>query len=135
MPCALIVDDDSLIRQFIRAQLEITGLWTCLEASDGKIALRMLSENHDVELVITDVVMPHMDGLQLIHILHRRAESPKLLAISAGGKFRTSLYLEDARKLGADAVIFKPFTGDELRRTVEALVPTSPLLKRAENRA
>lgn len=123
--CALIVDDELLIREFIRAQLEAAGQWQCLEASNGKLALNILKDNHGVEIVITDVLMPQMDGLQLIRALRHSPHAPKVLAISGGGKFRTDLYLEDASKLGADAVLLKPFTGAQLREAVNALLHVS----------
>lgn len=125
MHCALIVDDEPLIREFIRIQLEATGHWRCLEAADGRNAMQEVEKNHDIVLVVTDVLMPHMDGLQLICALKKTSRPPKVLAISAGGKFGTDLYLEDAAKLGADGVLFKPFTGEQLKKAVRELIPAN----------
>ena len=121
----LIVDDDASIRGLFRRILEVEG-YTIVEASNGESALRCFEESW-ADLVITDIVMPEKDGLELMAELRRLAPGVKIVAISGGGGLNPFTYLAMARERGADTVIFKPVPVESLLKTVHQLLPIMPL--------
>jgi len=116
----LIVDDDIQVRTFLASLLETEG-YTILQAADGKQGQALCDEG-GVDLLITDLVMPEQEGLETIHAI--RHHWPKLPIIAISGAFGGA-YLELARKLGAEAVIRKPFQPDailgEVRRLTQSV--------------
>ena len=72
---------------------------------------------------MTDILMPSGDGIGLILKVRGEAgrEQPKIIAISGGGVVQADLYLQDAKGLGADAILTKPFSSFDLMRTVARL--------------
>jgi CheY-like chemotaxis protein len=86
---------------------------------DGRSALEQYRSN-PTSLVITDLIMPDIDGLEVIQELRRINPSVRVLAISGGGRVEAEEYLSVARKFGAVEVLSKPFTGQELKKAVEA---------------
>jgi DNA-binding response OmpR family regulator len=107
MPRILLVEDDELVRTMIRVFLEEEG-HEVFEASDGK----QMREEFDPppDLIITDVLMPSVDGLELIMQVRRRDPKIKILAVSGGGQIRGETYLSIAQRLGAQHTLAKPFT-------------------------
>src|SRR5215831_7102565 len=95
----LVIDDEDPIRRLLRAALEQRG-HQVVEARQGKEALD-LHRSQPVELVITDILMPEKDGLEVIMALRREAPQLKVIAISGGGRFRQTEALELAEPLGA----------------------------------
>ena len=116
MATILVIDDDQLVRGFLRAALEGQG-HTVKEAGHGRAALQWLRQS-PVELVLTDIYMPDCDGLEVITTLRREFPSIKIVAISGGSGERNLLVA--ARQLGAQEVLEKPINGDELLKTVAA---------------
>ena len=80
----LVVDDESVMRRVIRSVLEEAG-YRVLLASDGKAALKLLGK-HSVELVLTDLVMPEVEGIELIREISSRYTGTKIIAMSGGGR-------------------------------------------------
>jgi DNA-binding response OmpR family regulator len=113
----LVVDDDSGIRHFVEKVLVLGGHEVVL-ADNGTQALREI-ERSPFALVITDVLMPGADGLEVIRRLRKQPGAPKIIAMS-GGRGRNSQYLEVAGNLGAIATIEKPFTIEQLSSAVRA---------------
>lgn len=120
---ALIVDDSSAVRAFVRASLEDAGFARVQEAETGFEALRLLAANA-FDVVIVDVNMPDINGLELLAFMRKspRQQAARRILIS------TKLDGPDAKRgleLGADAFLQKPFEVDELRALVrELLGPT-----------
>jgi CheY-like chemotaxis protein len=112
MPVALVVDDDLSYRIFMRQFLELAGFAVLME-SNGRLALRRL-EQQEVTLLVTDLVMPEIDGLELIEIARRAFPALRIVAVSGDGGRREDGYLRVARLLGADAALQKPFSGSAL---------------------
>lgn len=114
-PTVLVVDDDALALQLTARFLTERG-YAVLTAADGLQALELLSDLAvPVALVVSDVRMPRMDGLQLAGHLRRRALAPKLLFVSGGGP---SIHLHDL----PGPFLAKPFSQAALLRAVERLL-------------
>jgi len=120
MPRILIIDDDDLIRQMVRDVLERDG-YDVEDASDGKQGLRAFMEN-PADLVITDLVMPEKEGIEIIIELRRDFPELKIIAISGGGTVGGSQYLDVAGKLGADKILGKPLKLRQLVTIVKELL-------------
>jgi CheY-like chemotaxis protein len=123
----LIVDDDPLVRGAIGACLRHSG-YVVHEASDGRKALTFLS-HRSVELVICDIVMPELDGIELVMRLADRHPDTKILAISGEGQFGPGPFLTMAGHLGAHRTLAKPFELKELVQTVEEIIGAVAVVK------
>lgn len=115
----LIVDDEetltfSLYQAFIKAPYDCE----VVTASSGEDALEKLEDDH-FSLVITDIAMPGIDGLELLSIIKSRAPETKVVIITAYG---TDEREERAYKIGADKYIEKPFDISELRNLVFKMI-------------
>lgn len=89
-------------------------------ATNGIEAMRSL-EQSAFALIITDLVMPGADGLELLRQLRKRPSRPKVIAMSGGGRGAGAQFLELAANLGAVATIEKPFTIDQLAGAVREI--------------
>jgi len=116
----LIVDDDPQILTFLRAILEREG-HTVAEASDGKIAREMYDAGR-FDLLVTDVVLPGKEGLDLIMELDRDYPNLKAIAVSGGDRIEPGYYLELASILGARHTLAKPFTPAEFLEKVREVL-------------
>lgn len=83
------------------------------EASNGREAMR-LCEEEVPDLVMTDIIMPEQEGLETIGAMRRLYPGVKVVAMSGGGRIVATDYLKTAETLGADAVLAKPFTIEEM---------------------
>jgi CheY-like chemotaxis protein len=106
----LIVDDNEMIRQFVRDMLDDAGYRT-MEADNVASALQLLSESH-FDLLLTDLLMPGGNGTEIIIKARRLHPGLKVIAMSGSGDI--SDRLATAAALGAHAVIGKPFRSKEL---------------------
>lgn len=113
----LVVDDDDAVLRLIEAALHRAGHEVQI-ARDGNEAMRKL-EGMPIELVLTDVVMPEKEGIQLMMELKRLSPHQKFIAMSGGGEFGFESYLNYAKMLGAVATLQKPFGMQTLLKTVE----------------
>ena len=113
----LVVDDEQQIRQIVRRKMEQCG-YVVREAADGSEAIQKL-EQDEFDLVISDILMPERDGLELIMFIQRNQPATKVIAISSPSN---EVFLKSASALGAARVLHKPFSLDELARTVGELV-------------
>jgi len=73
-------------------------------------------------VVVTDIIMPDMEGLEMIKELRRLAPKAKIIAMSGGGRFSPDNYLEFARRIGAVAALAKPFSTEELLKILDRLL-------------
>jgi CheY-like chemotaxis protein len=104
----LVVDDHPIMGEVVCEMLEDAGHLVRL-ASEGHEALRKLSCAR-FDLLVTDIVMPEMDGIELIGEVRRRYPEIRIIAMSGGGeRFPTLDGLTIARRLGAGASLNKPF--------------------------
>lgn len=118
----LLVDDDDGLRRALRRALEREG-YLVVEASNGKHALDRLKETA-VDLVITDIIMPESEGIELALILHKTQPRLPVIAISGGGNWTPEFHLSIAKKAGALHAFEKPFAVEDLLKKVSELLTT-----------
>ena len=111
----LIIDDNEQIRVFLRKVLEGAG-YLVTEAPDGQKGLRQFRQT-PTALVITDLLMPDKDGLEVTMALHRESPTVKIIALTGGSGQRD--FLEVAKLLGAHRTMKKPVTITELLQAVQ----------------
>lgn len=117
MPRVLLVDDDNDLRHVVRRMLEIAE-YQVDEARDGREALAHLRA-HPVDLVLTDIYMPGVDGIQFTRALSREFGRLPIVAMSGGAVQDAADALEIAARLGARATLPKPFTIEQLLAAIE----------------
>jgi excisionase family DNA binding protein len=118
-PLVLIVDDDERLREFVRVNLEMEG-YTVREAASAREGLDALEEQSP-DLVLLDVMMPEMDGWEMLRQLHERHGVGAIPVIVFSGQVE-----EDASEVasrGAQAFIGKPFSPHTLIERTKALLP------------
>src|SRR6201992_3797033 len=113
-PMILIVDDDESFRALTRSLLSNSGCQIA-EAHDGLAAAQYLRD-HPVDLMISDLVMPERDGVELIR--QTRSAKPGMKIIAVSGAIAKTHYLRAVSKLGADVVIDKADVRDRLAAEV-----------------
>jgi CheY-like chemotaxis protein len=117
----LIIDDDPLMRAIAGEMLMSAG-YTVLEAEDGAAGMATL-DVAPVDLIITDMLMPEMDGVESIMSIRRKRPGVPVIAISAGARHQPAGdLLRLAVALGAAAALPKPLTRAELLPLVERLL-------------
>jgi len=116
----LVIDDDHAVRRTICDNLAESG-YEVLEASDGDMGLSMIDPAKLPAIVITDIIMPQKEGLETIIEIRKNFPQIKLIAISGGGRTRSTDFLTLAKRLGADAILPKPVDMDQLEKTIKSL--------------
>ena len=127
----LVVDDEVDVGEVVRRVLERAG-YAVMVAQSAPAALEAVSRQAP-DVVITDVIMPKMHGVDLIKILRQRYPRVRVIAISGGGSFgplaykpeaiSTHAYLAAAREAGAEEFLTKPFDLTDLIAAVRRLLP------------
>jgi two-component system chemotaxis response regulator CheY len=124
----LVVDDSAAIRKILQRVLRQTGMAinTIHEAGNGEEALAFL-QTHSVALVLSDINMPKMDGLQLLAALktsERLGRVPVVMITTEGGEAKVA----EAVRLGAAGYVRKPFTADQIKEKLAGILePVLPL--------
>jgi CheY-like chemotaxis protein len=113
----LVVDDEPTSRELISLMLEQRG-YQVATANDGRAGELCLAQK-TFDLVITDLLMPERDGLELIGALRRGHPDTHIIAITGGGHLPGSKYLQLARGLGAHTLLEKPFSQAALLGAVD----------------
>ena len=116
----LVIDDEAAVRNLVATILRKTG-HEVFEASDGKRGGAVLSEQ-PVDLIITDLLMPEKDGIEMIMEARRDFPAIRIIAMSGGGMAAPADYLPMAELLGAERTLAKPFTAAQLRALVESVL-------------
>lgn len=117
----LVIDDEEDIREILKDTLNEEGYFVVC-ASDGKVALNILDCN-DVDMIISDVNMPNMDGIDFIIEMKQRKSNTPVLAISGEKKEdKLSSSLRNIEKYAKVPVLEKPFDFDILIKTVEECI-------------
>jgi DNA-binding NtrC family response regulator len=116
----LLVDDEAAIRSMLRVLLKKESR-LFVEASNGTEAQAIL-ETGPCDLIISDVIMPDCDGIELVMAIRRKLPEVPVIIMSGGGRVHASHYLNLAEKLGAARVFEKPFNSSELCAAVSELL-------------
>ena len=117
----LIIDDEAELRMLLNRILNRQGHET-VEAENGREALRHLESSAGFDLIVTDLFMPEMDGIETLRHIKTEWPDAKVIVISGGGN-RTGLdMLPMAGKFGADRTFAKPFDPADLAKAVEELL-------------
>jgi DNA-binding NtrC family response regulator len=116
----LIIDDEPYILLMLKKMLERAGYEVDL-ASNGREGMAVF-EQDSADLVITDIIMPDKEGLELILEMKKKRPELKIIAMSGGGRISPESYLECARHFGAEKVFQKPFRQKEIVSAVKELL-------------
>lgn len=125
MTRVLVIDDDVLVRAtfvdgLVRAGFDVAA------AASGKEALGSLGES-SFDVVVTDILMPEMDGIETIREIRMRHPAIAIVAVSGGGRIDAIQLLDFARELGADRIIAKPVHLADLVATVRDVAAAGSL--------
>jgi CheY-like chemotaxis protein len=112
----LVVDDENEFKEVLKEVFQMAG-YTCLTASNGKEALKVLDKNN-VDLVLTDIVMPKMDGIRLTEIIKEKYDSQVIMMTGYVKDFTR----KDAMDKGASEFINKPLDIKKLLGLVKSLL-------------
>jgi CheY-like chemotaxis protein len=115
-----LVDDDADVRYALGKYLRRAG-HEVVEAGDGKAALFLLKDD-SFDTIVTDIIMPEADGIELVMAVRRRTPGLPIIAISGGGRLGSLNYLSMAAGLGAKIVLSKPVDPDTLLAAVDKVV-------------
>ena len=113
----LVVDDEARMRKLVRDFLSVKG-FQVLEAEDGEQAVEMFFAQKDISLILLDVMMPKMDGWEVLRSVRQYSQVP-IIMLTARGEERDEL---QGFKLGVDEYISKPFSPKILVARVEAVL-------------
>lgn len=120
----LLIDDDTDFRLMLKKLLE-TNRYRVFDAKNGTEGMSIM-QTEEIELVVTDIIMPDMDGIETIMKIRSDYPGTPMIAISGGGRIGPADYLNAAHTLGASRVMAKPFTNEDfLEQVQEALAESS----------
>ena len=115
----VIIEDDQIIRESLKEILEMNSFQVL--AIDSGIDLMKKITKFRPDVLITDIIMPDKDGIEIIIEAKKTLTDIKLIAISGGGRIDSESYLNTAKYLGADATLKKPFTHEQLISVIKSL--------------
>ena len=113
-PCIMVVDDEPTILRLLDRTLKPAGYDVVL-ASEGSLVLKLL-EQHSPDLVILDIMMPGLNGFQVLRLMRQRSSVPVMMLTAR----REAETVRDALNLGADDYVRKPFQTLELLARIRA---------------
>jgi len=119
----LMIDDNEQLRDLLRAALTKLG-YEVTSASNGAEAIEAIAKM-PFDVVITDLLMPEKDGIEVIGELRRRQPQARIVAMSGGGRGSREHYLQTAKGLGAHALLGKPFSVTELSAALDTALAVS----------
>lgn len=128
----LLVDDNELLVTSMSRFLKAGGHEVFSARNGFEANEKMLHETFDV--IVTDIVMPDRDGMEMLSELRRNRATARVIAISGDDSAPQFQYLKVAEKLGADMTLAKPFTGDMLLNSVDLMVELGPKEPKSESR-
>jgi two-component system response regulator (stage 0 sporulation protein F) len=119
----LVFDDEPSILLMLKKMLEKAGHEVDI-ALNGNDGLELFMKNQP-DLLITDIIMPHKDGLEVVLELRKKYPELKIIAISGGGRIHPEGYLPTAKHFGADLIFQKPLVQKEFLQAVSLLLNES----------
>ncbi|HEX7128362.1 MAG TPA: sigma-54 dependent transcriptional regulator [Thermodesulfobacteriota bacterium] len=125
LPPILVVDDEENIRQYLKSLLTLKGFDVVL-AQDGEEALQRLSEGATFSLIILDIMLPKMDGLEVLGRIRKIARQTPVIMLTGVGETGT---IVKAMKLGASDYLTKPFEEEELDFAMNSVLEKNKLVQ------
>ncbi len=119
MPNVLVIDDEADVRQLWRDALEDAGCSVSV-AENGVRGVKLL-ESASFDVIVTDILMPEKDGIEIIMEIRKSSPDAKIIAVSGGGAVADTSFLTVASMLGAHRTLQKPVSLHELRDAVQTL--------------
>jgi CheY-like chemotaxis protein len=116
----LVIEDNCEVRNLLERSLNRAG-YSVLTCTDGTAALDLLAQR-TFRLVVTDILMPGLDGYAVIKTVNASSPKPRVLAISGGTLNMTGLLLKMAKHLGCERVLAKPLDLQEFYGVVKELI-------------
>lgn len=116
----LLVDDNADLIRLQSEYLRSEGHFVAT-AENGIVAMAQ-ADLVAWDLVITDIIMPEKDGIEVIIEMRKRIPTVKIIAMSGGGRVSAKNYLELAGRLGADITLGKPFSASDLMKAVNTVL-------------
>lgn len=112
-----LVEDEFVVREGIKNNIDWKkeGFLFCGDASDGELAYKLIEENRP-DIIITDIKMPFMNGLELSRLVKNELPQSKIIILSGHEEFR---YAQEAIKIGVDEYVLKPISSAELTKVVK----------------
>lgn len=125
----LVADDDPIIRRLITAAVQREGFETVV-ANDGREAYRILQSDANFRAAIFDMMMPHLQGLDVIRFMRTEKRLMRIPVMMVTSEKNLNLMAESF-SAGATLFLRKPFTADQLQSTLRILFSTSNQTKKA----
>lgn len=116
----LLIEDEDILRVPLQRMIERAG-YEVVSCDDGGKGLQQVQLHGPFDAVITDIIMPEVEGIDVILRLRDQHPTLPILAISGGGRNSAHSYLEMAGILGANLTLAKPFYRQDLVRAIESL--------------
>lgn len=116
----LVVDDDEMMRAFVKELLKIND-FKITEAANGKEGLKEFRDDTP-DLVITDIIMPEMEGISFIRELRSYNKDIPIIAMTGNVHGRMEEFLDISSQLGADEILRKPIKSQEFLDTINKLI-------------
>lgn len=116
----LIIDDDDIVLVVVKQYLEKEG-YTVFAQSDSQ-SIDAFIVKFEPDILITDILMPDKDGIEIIRQVKSQFPAIPVIAISAGGRIDAKFHLRHIEMLGADAIMKKPIDKDELINNIRKLI-------------
>ncbi len=116
----LLTDDEKVFSRVLQKVLQSKGYDVDI-AYNGSEALKLI-ESTTYDVIVTDIIMPEKDGIELILDIRSMQPNAKIIAISGGGRIAANDHLDAAKRLGADCILTKPFPASELIKQINQLV-------------
>ena len=115
----LVVDDDDMLRSYVKELLKLNN-FIVSEAADGKAGLKEFKENTP-DLVITDIIMPEMEGISFIRKLREFSEETPIIAMTGNVHGHMDEYLKISSQIGANEILRKPVKSEEFLEAINRL--------------
>ena len=117
-PTILIVEDVEQNRKILK-KTALAGYESVLEAANGREALEVLKEHRNIDLILLDLIMPEMDGIEFLRNIDNRDKDIPIIVLSATAEVKMAV---DSLRLGARDFIEKPYKREVIRKRVEELL-------------
>lgn len=121
MPTVLAVDDSRSVRTLVRKAFATDG-FEVAQAEDGQAALTLLEDTR-VDVILLDVTMPRMDGISCLRALRARGDRTPVVMLTSESNCEV---VAEARNLGIEDYLLKPFDAETVKAKVRALIPPQP---------